>query len=460
MSRRRWIVAALAVAALLGGAAAGLSRFMPIVTPMTAAEIDASARNTGLGDCFWVGVGTTGGLNYAYPDTGANYWISQFRLPPGAALDFTGEFPHARHLSFNAYNEGGKPVDRLNDVLIRPDAGAVNPFLVGSARDADRRGYGFHIVAADVEAGASMAQRDAARAVNTLYVPKGDTPVQLMMRIYVPDKGLTPKAGAMLPAPTLKMADGSRVHGQALCQRIVVKEGAARVPHLELAATRTLLSLEDRQSPYHPAQGQPRWESFFNPPYVLTRALVGTKFEWVRSLLSTKRSGGFYSTLDNTYMLLYVDDRYGDALVLRGKAPTTPRTVDGERRTDAGQLRYWSLCKYRSLNDTRVDGCLYDEQIPLDRDGNYTIVVSTAAHRPANASRACGVAWLAWGAGDGIANAHGGFLLYRHMLPAEGFEQSLFATRQPGDEPRTLGPYYPDTRYSSKAAFERSGCAR
>ena len=186
MKWRRWTATVATVAALLGGAVAYLSRFMPVVTPMTAAEIDASARNAGLGDCFWVGVGTTGGLNYAYPDTGANYWITQFRLPPGASLDFTGEFPHARHLSFNAYDEGGKPVDRLNDVLIRPDAGAVNPFLVGAARDSVQRGYGFHIVAADVEAGASMAQRDAARAANTLYVPKGDQLVQLMMRIYVP----------------------------------------------------------------------------------------------------------------------------------------------------------------------------------------------------------------------------------------------------------------------------------
>ena len=193
---------------------------------------------------------------------------------------------------------------------------------------------------------------------------------------------------------------------------------------------------------------------------MLTRALVGTKFEWVRSLLSTKRSGGFYSTLDNTYMLRYVDDRYGDALVLRGKAPTTPHTVNGERRMDAGQLRYGSLCKYLSLNDTRVDGCLYDEQIPLDRDGNYTIVVSTPDHRPANATKECGVAWLPWGKGDGIDNPHGGLLLYRHMLPADGFKQSLFATRRPGDEARTLGPYYPESRYLSKAAFERSGCAR
>ena len=31
---------------------------------------------------------------------------------------------------------------------------------------------------------------------------------------------------------------------------------------------------------------------------------------------------------------------------------------------EAANLRYWSLCKYRSLADTAVDSCVYDEQVP------------------------------------------------------------------------------------------------
>ena len=369
-----------------------------------------------------------------------------------------GEYPHARHLSFNAYDEKSQPVDRLNDVLIQPDAGAVNPFIAGAARDSTRRGYKLHIELADVEAGASMTTRDAARKLNTLYVPKNEKPIQLWMRIYVPDKQRDAKGGVSLPAPELTLADGRKVSGAQLCKQIVIKAGAARLSHLAMEPVKTLLSLADTDSPYHPARSQPRWEAFFNPPYVLGGLLEGTRFQWFRSLLGTQRRGGFYSTLDNTYMLMYVDNRLGDALVLHGKAPTTPHTLNGDRVMGEGQLRYWSVCKYRSAYDTRFDDCLHDEQIPLDRDGNYTILISDPEVRPSNANKECSVAWLPWAIGDGIDNPHGGFLLFRNMIPNPSFQQSLFAVQHPGDEVSTLGPYYPTPQYIQKSDFEARGC--
>jgi hypothetical protein len=33
-----------------------------------------------------------------------------------------------------------------------------------------------------------------------------------------------------------------------------------------------------------------------------------------------------------------------------------------------------------------MDGCLYDEQVPTDADGFFTIVVSLPEDRPANAT--------------------------------------------------------------------------
>ena len=49
----------------------------------------------------------------------------------------------------------------------------------------------------------------------------------------------------------------------------------------------------------------------------------------------------------------------------------------------AGQLRYWSICQNEGLLTTAVEDCLYDEQIPTDSHGNYTIVTSLPGDRPA-----------------------------------------------------------------------------
>jgi hypothetical protein len=85
--------------------------------------------------------------------------------------------------------------------------------------------------------------------------------------------------------------------------------------------------------------------------------------------------------------------------------------------------------------------------------------MSTAAMRPANARKECGVAWLNWGAaGDGIGNSHGGFITYRQMLASPDYKQGIWATQKPGDERATLGEHYPAMHYEAKAAFEARGC--
>jgi hypothetical protein len=437
-----------------------LSGFRPQITPIPVANIEAAARQTGMGDCFWAVVISKGGLNYAYPDTNAQYWMTQLNLPEGAKLEMHGEFPHSRYLSFNVYDDDGQPVDRINDVNLTPDAGAVNPFIAGQRRDSAQRGYKLNLVHGDFEAGTPMSEIDAKRPANTIFTPKGGKPVQLALRIYVPDQGLNIKGGAPLPTPVMTMADGSTVRGEELCRRIVIKDGAARNPHMALEPTKTLLNLESTTSPYHPAQKAPKWDAFFNTRYFVSSTLIGTHWEWLRALLSTKRKGGFYSTLDNTYMSMYVDNRFGDLLVLQGKAPTTPHTLKGDPVMETAQLRYWSLCKYRSVNNTQTDHCVFDQEVPVDAEGNYTLVVSTAAQRPANAQDGCGVAWLDWGDGDGIANPHGGLLVYRHMSPSPDFTHSLFSTRAPGEEEQALGEYYPKTQYMQREEFEKLGCRK
>jgi hypothetical protein len=100
-------------------------------------------------------------------------------------------------------------------------------------------------------------------------------------------------------------------------------------------------------------------------------------------------------------------------------------------------------------------------QVPLDKDGNYTIVVSRPEDRPKNATAEHGVAWIDWGPGEGLNDARNrkdwGMLLVRMMSPDPNWENSPTKVTKPGEEAAVLGPYYPRGEYTDKAAFEAKG---
>ncbi len=459
MIHRRALACALLAFATTSHAqspAPDLSTLRPRVEPLSAAAIEAMGRKSGLTDCFWVGTVSPETFNILIPDTGVTYWAAQFKLPAGSQLSLQGQYPHARHISLNTYDANGVPVDRVADLVMAPDAGSSNPYLAGARRDATQRHYTVNL-SEGMPAVKDIPSLDAQRSANTLHTAAAGGVHQLWYRVYVPDQGKDAKGGVPLPKPVLRLSDGSSLQGEALCKAITLTEGAVRDVRVPEAALKRIMELPSSTSTVHPAQNPPRWNAFFNSPLSLTNLFIGTALEPVRDRMDATRRGGFYSTLDNTYMSAYVDKRLGEVLVLQAKAPKTPRTRAGAKVMEAGELRYWSICKYRSLADTAVDSCLYDEQVPLDANGRYTIVISSAAQRPANARAECGVAWMDWGQG-GFENPDGGFLAYRHMLPSPDFAKSLFATRKPGDEQATLGEYYPASRYLSRADFEGRGC--
>lgn len=460
MKGRTLIKLSLAVVALLAAGGWYLKSSMIETHYPSVADIDRVGKANAMTDCFWVTyTGKGKGFGIAYPDSsGANYWKSQFKLPAGSRLDIEGDFPHARHLSFNVYDEIGQPVDRLNDVLIAANDGAINPFIPGNGRDQAARGYAMTLLPTTVTVGVSMAERDKTRQGNTLLVPIDSELVQLVMRIYVPDDALTAKGGVELPRARLTLADGKVLEGEAMCRTMIVKEHVVRDRHLSRATVKALAALDSPASPYHPAQPEPKWNAFRNMGLSFASLLEGTSWEWLKGLLSQKLSGGFYSTLDNTYLYAYVDNRYGDVLTIQGQAPTTPATVKGDPSMGSGQVRYWSFCQNRSLYDTTVDQCVYDEQVAKNDRGEYLIAMSTPELRPNNAKAECGVSWLPWGGGDGIDNPHGGLLLHRHMIAAPDFKESIFAIQAEGEEKQVMGAYYPRSAYIAKATFEARGC--
>lgn len=421
--------------------------------------------------CFWSEPVTAEQNNTQYPDSGATYWFSAFTLPEGATLRLTGAYPHARYTSFNAYGPDpatgtdSLPIDALADVAIEPDEGSVNPFVAGADRTGADRSYAVTVVGEEAPDDADD------RGPNTLYgrapgsTPGGATDQQLIYRVYVPDEGRDLGGGAGLPTVEIEHADGEILTGDAACEAVGVDTvlHAEDLPALDEVAYRDLVALGDPAT--HPAFDPVEWHAFFNARQaLLTTFWTNTAQEPGLAAVDSTRVGGFYSNADNSYVVAAVNRRLGPApdghnlLVLTGTAPSTPATAGGEATMAGGDLRYWSLCQNESPVTTRVSGCLYDKQVPVDADGGYTIVLGMPADRPENATIECGVAWLDWGPGDGVSRPEAGTLILRHLLPAAGFARTIAAVEAPGEEAEVLGDRLPTGTYTAPDDFAARGC--
>ena len=398
-----------------------------------------------LSACLWGGPATVSdpAYNFAFPDSAATYWFTRFQLPAGAQLLLHGRFAHARYQSLNAYNAANAtPVDALNDVQTVPDRGSTNPFLPGALRTATQRSY-----TVTVTATAPPAQR----APNTLYagVPGQDSQV-LFYRVYVPDRGQDVTGGVGLPRLEVRLADHQVLRGQAACDAIGVSTAK---PVIQTLSPATYAALRDQpgQPPTFPAADPPVFRAFYSTSFLVACGYLG------QCGGDPARAGGQYSNIDNAYLTAFANRGFGPVLVLRGKLPTTPRTYNGELFMGTGQMRYWSICQNESLATTKATSCLYDEQIPVNRDGYYTIVTSLPADRPANATTRCGVGYLPWPAdGDGAGHPDDALLIVRNMLPSPWFHQAVQDTTTPGDEAAVMGPYLPKGQYMTTAQFDWS----
>jgi hypothetical protein len=430
---------------------------------LTATASASVAPSPGLTTCFWTDYVSATDNNIVLPDRTGTYWYSHFYLPPGGKVVLHGDFPHSR--SFFLWNyHVVTPYDGLHDSQIAPESGSSNPFRPGADRNTSRRSFTLTIRA---QAPPAPAQR----APNTIYVA---TPglawlpqeVQLLYRVEVPDQGRDRTGDAGLPDADYVSPWGTTRTGQAACD--AVGNNGAKAPNFPLLLTPDYLAhLALSPDPTHPAANPARWYAIFNIPRLGEPFYEGTPAAGLIGLLPTNKTTlAKYPDADVSIAYSYVDRSLGpdggghNVLVLRGRMPTTPRTSHGESPMQGDtQLRYWSLCQNDSFAIGRVGACLYDEQVPLDRDRWYKIVVSLAADRPANATAACGVAWLDYGTmGDGLFKPRAGLLLLRNQLANPSFAQSVASVDTPGNESQVMGDYLPSGRYQSRAQFEAGGC--
>jgi hypothetical protein len=423
---RSGVTARLALTALLSVLAATLV----LLTPA-----DAAPRT-----CFWTVPDDPNAVNVAYPDTGGSYWGGMAQVPPGGALEITGEYPHARYFSFTAYDPAARPVDALADVEVVPDEGSSNPFMPGADRTVDNRDYTLRAVAG--------VRPEGGGEPNTLYIGAAGsgTPTGIVIyRIYVIDDGRDATGDVGLPEVTLVAPDGTRQPLIDVCSAADVDTPPTLHDAITDAAGTTIdgATLPNATDP-------PTWEKFFNLIHAQSQRLDNTPLQPLQTAAPAEESGGYLSNVHNAYVFTTTDRGHGSVLVLRGRSPSFPRTRAGTATmpTDV-DVRYWSLCQNEN-NSTRYVDCVYDEDVLLDADGRYTIAISTPDNRPANATAECGVSWLPWGP------TQQGLPIMRHMLPSLDFAESI---QRAGENPAaTMGEVLPAGTYTSTKEFEARGC--
>jgi hypothetical protein len=402
--------------------------------------------------CFWTGPFTAKNpkTNAAFPGTEITYWGARFTTPPGAVLTLKGRFPHARYSSFNAYENNGASASALSDREIRPDRGSVNPSIPGKNRSAGNRRY---TVTVRGEAPPSKASR------NTLYAePVTGASQDILYRVYIPDRGRNLSGGTGLPSPSLKLPGGGVLRGQAMCDQLNSNhdyKGTLLSPQ----TYQTLLNAPGKDPETNPALPKFEFFKYFNLLNVFARYRADDFWQEAWDNNPTEE-GTQYNNGDARYMIGPYSFRFGEVLAIHGRMPTTPRTLNGQSRTRAGQLVEWDICGIQSLVTTRTYRCLFDEQIPMrSRKRHYVVLFSKPQQRPSNARRECGVAWLpADPAGDGAGRTDAGQLLTRNILPSPGFKRSVWDVTTPFNARETMGPFYPRGTYMEKKQFEARGC--
>lgn len=385
-------------------------------------------------------------VNVLFPDQSAQYWSASYQAVPGTRIRIDGVFPYARYTSWNVYDPLLRPFAKLSDYQLVPGPGSANPFLPGANRTTpvSERHYTLFI---------TFSPSDHP-GPNTIYVDPAQHPAGVFtFRVYVPDAGRDITGGVGLPQVTWEPTSETGPPALTSPCRTLQKPASSTVTGLYSALG------GPSAGPGYPGRNPPVWRKFVNicqsGSDLLFDNAAGDKVPSPgQSPCGAFGSGGFLSNIDNAYVYAFTSRGFGPLVVFRGRAPTFARTYpDAPVMPSGAQVRYWSFCQNDPV-DQRYVACKRDDQVAVDRSGDYTIVVSQPSSWPAAAARRCAgtVTWIPWGPQPD------GAMIYRQMLPDPAFTQAIQNVSH-GSEQRQMGTYYPAGHYfSSWQAVTRAYC--
>ena len=404
-------------------------------------------------DCFWSRGPHSADpyINLAYPDANVFYWAATFTMPEDVELYLDGDFPLARYMSIISYDGRGRPLESLADYLIEPEKDSINPFINSNSRIDKNRAYKIQVLNNSPVTDRETGKISKISSYNTLNAPSYGPNQQLIIyRVYLPDNKTGPLGGVNLPQLKV-IKDGETYAGNDACkilnasQNLAITIDAAGIPPMMY---RELASQTDKPETW-PAKNPPEWYIQMD-----RQSLIGI-YTGEFNNKAPRSTGGFFPNLDNHYLRTIINRKYGKVVLLKAKAPLTPKTYNSNPTYKENELRYWSVCSNQSFGNTRVNDCLFDEEIPLDKNGYFTIFVSRLKDRPRNANKECGYAWLPMADdGDGVFDEDVSIIQFRHMLARDDFSNSIQSVESQNDTKKVMKEYFPKSRYFMKNQVE------
>ncbi len=377
-----------------------------------------------------------------FPDPHCTYIVLPNLFAPfGSKVIVEGQFPHSRFFDIQAtpsfhpeayrYVGFGAPEVPILDADIEPLPGHTNPFRVGANRNATKRGYRVTFELAQgnpVELnrayrppfwrdGGNTRTASAIQYQGPWGLGQGGghgrgpwTVGEIWIRYYAPDKQQGALAGVPLPKVYYQLSDGRKF--------FIVAEFAA---WLSRSNKRIVAKKTSPEEPLAKLLSGPNdgWVKKFG---ILRAILIGTVLEtkwanqkYIRELDQGVAGRGEDLPPPGNYEQAATECNYinylvrgmslgaGKVAVLTGKLPTFPQTRNGEAQMTGAQMRYWSLTA-TSPDLPELDGfvgavlhSVMDDDIVLDNQRHYVIVLSRDSDRPSNANSQNGVTWVNWG---------------------------------------------------------------
>jgi hypothetical protein len=153
---------------------------------------------------------------------------------------------------------------------------------------------------------------------------------------------------------------------------------------------------------------------------------------------------------DVQYLSTTYSRRFGDIFVVRARRLSAPDTRAGTPVSAAGyDVRFYSLCNYNIWNGAAID-CMLDNELKVDEEGFYTLVISDAEHRPQNLEEEHAT-WMDWGP------FLDGQLSFRHVFRENPRVAEIAAALVGAPVSAGTDPYVPRATPCTRAQFEAGG---
>jgi hypothetical protein len=407
-----------------------------------------------------------------WPDKRPTYLFGEMNIPAGAELTVHGWFPHVRFFNFSIYlfernTFVGASGGSIDGYEIEPEPGSTNPYRVGADRNAKDRNFTVRIIAKAAPA------NPADRAKNTVYLGDGNQTIFGGFRMYVSDKGYDGTGWGPGDRPShnkpgltyeATLADGTKLSEAEATKRFGKLMGDAPPP-VTIEEWYKLVNNPANNPAMTPATAPATKDGQFFLFTGMKDILLGAFMPPAeRAKIPKPKAVGSGANASTAYLVNFTSRQYGPLYVFRGKMPTFPDTWANVGTMPDGEVQYWSVATMATfVNGSLWDG-VFDMQVPLDKDGFYTIVVCLPEDRPKNATTENGVAWINWGAGEGIGDPRNrkdwGALLMRFMVPKPDWPHSPLKAKSPEELATVMGPYYPRGYYTTKEEFEKEGARK